>query len=135
MRSGILTLAVGLTLLGQFGPWVRSGSSTRSSFELLGLAQRLGFASGGAFELALRPWPFVPLALIGAVLAAWTARARVAAALGATSGLYVIVVAGAVINAPDAGLVGVEWGAGVAAAGGLALFGSSCWMGAASRST
>jgi hypothetical protein len=135
MRNGALTLAVGLTLLGLFAPWVQSGSSTRSSFELLDLAQRLGFTQGGAFEWAVRLWPFVPLAMMSAVVAVWFARSNIGALLGAACGVYVLAIAVAVINAPDSGLIGIEWGVGVSMAGGLALLAASCWMGAASRST
>jgi hypothetical protein len=46
-----------------------------------------------------------------------------------------LAIAVAVINAPDSGLIGIEWGVGVSMAGGLALLAASCWMGAASRST
>jgi hypothetical protein len=130
----LLTVVCGLTLVGVFGPWLRSGSSTRSSFELLDLAERLGFASSGLFVWVVRPWPFVPVVVVAAAIAGWAARPVFAATAGVAVSLYVGAVALAVINAPDAGLIDVEWGAGVSLVGGILLLGTACWVGVARRS-
>ncbi len=131
----MLTVWAGLTLVGVFGPWLRSGSSTRSSFELLDLAERLGFASSGLFVWVVRPWPFVPVVIVAALIAGWSARPIVAAALSVAMSVYVIAVAAAVLNAPDAGLIAVEWGAGVTMVGGVCLLATSCWIWATPRSS
>ena len=51
--------------MGAFGGWGRSGETMRSSFELVGLAQRLGVLSSGAARLAV-VWFALP-ALVGVV--------------------------------------------------------------------
>ena len=48
-----------------------SGSTERSSYEVFGLVERLGFSPNSAIGWALRLWPLVPLALVLTVIAHW----------------------------------------------------------------
>jgi hypothetical protein len=118
----LVTAAAALTLFGVIAlPWLRSGSSRRSSFELFDLVDRLGFAPGGVYAWAVRLWPIVPLAIVVTVVAAWWRRYRMALVLGTVSGSYAVAVGVATRRAPDLGLIGVERGAFVTVVGGLLL--------------
>lgn len=121
------TVSAALTLIGVFAPWLRSGASTRSSFELFDLVDRLGFAPDGAFAWAVRLWPLVPLATIGGVVAAWFGRQRIAIGLAGGTGCYVGAVAIGLRRAPNAGFIRTEWGADLAVAGATALIATACW--------
>lgn len=134
IRNGALTGVAAVTLFGVFGPWVRSGTSARSSFELLAIVERLGFSPDGVFNWAVRAWPLVPLLIVGAVVACWGRKTTIGAVLGGVGGCYVFGVAVGVANAPDAGLIRTGWGVTTSLSGGLALLATSCWIGAASRS-
>lgn len=134
VRRLMTTLATALVLVGVFGPWLLSGSSTRSSFELIDLVGRLGFSPGGMFEIVLRLWALVPLLVVATCVAVWAGRQRLAAVLGLVSGLYVGGVSAAVAQAPDASLVRTSWGVEVSAIGAGALIAVSCWQLAARRS-
>ena len=95
----------GATLvLGTFLPWLRSGTMTRSSYDLLGLIGRLDVAPNGAAAALIRwctplmsirqpPalirwWPLVPLLVTGAVILAWWERFRWALAIAVLVTLY-----------------------------------------------
>ncbi len=87
----VLTVAgASLALIGAFGGWGRSGETMRSSFELVGLAQRLGVLSSGPARLAVI-WFALP-ALVGVV---WVVAPRRGRVLLAVSGAAVAVLAGA----------------------------------------
>lgn len=60
--------AVGV-VVGSFLPYARSGSATRTSYEVVGVAERLDVVTGPAATLA-RGWYLVPLLAAGAWLAA-----------------------------------------------------------------
>jgi hypothetical protein len=49
-----------VTVVGSLCPWVASGTVDRSSYEIVDMLDRLGFAEDGRFELALRAWPLMP---------------------------------------------------------------------------
>ena len=49
------------TVIGSLSPWVASGSVDRSSYEIIHLVDRLGFAEDGPFGIALRAGPLMPL--------------------------------------------------------------------------
>lgn len=66
-----VSVGAALMIAGCFLPWLRSGSRTRSSFELFGLLDRLGFAPSGPFAWAVRLWPLVPLLAIIAAIGVW----------------------------------------------------------------
>ena len=79
----------GATLvLGTFLPWLRSGTMTRSSYDLLGLIGRLDVAPNGAAAALIRWWPLVPLLVTGAVILAWWERCRWALAIAVLVTLY-----------------------------------------------
>jgi hypothetical protein len=128
IRNGYVTAAAGVALLGVFAPWLQSGESRRSSFELFALVDRLGFAPDGVFAWVLRLWPIVPLAVVASVGAAWMAKTRVAGAIGIVGGLSVALVALAITQAPSAGLIRTAWGVPVALVGGLLLATSGVWL-------
>ena len=109
-RSTALSTAALITLVGVFAPWLKSGSSRRSSFELFDLVERLGFAPNGPFAWAVRIWPLVPLLLVAASVAACAHRPRLGGALGLGVGVYVATVSAGVFWAPDAGLITTDWG-------------------------
>ena len=122
-----LTVGAALTLAGVFAPWLRSGTSSRSSFELFDLVDRLGFAPGGAFEWAVRLWPLVPLITIGAAVASWAGRALLAIGLAGTAGCYVGAVAVGLRQAPNAGLIRTDWGVNLALIGAVTLVATAGW--------
>ena len=132
IRRGVFTFAGVVVLVGVFGPWLRSGTSTRSSFELLDLVERLGFSPGGPFVWAVRGWPFVPLLVVAAIVASWAGRVTFGLRVGFVAGLYVTGVAFGVRNAPDAGLIRTGWAVDVSLAGGLCLQLASIWSAARS---
>ena len=132
IRRSVFTLTGMLVLIGVFGPWLRSGTSTRSSFELLDLVERLGFTSGGLFDWAVRGWPFVPLLVVAAIVACWAGRVTLSIRIGFVAGLYVGGVALSVRNAPDAGLIRTGWAVDAALAGAVCLLAASIWIAATS---
>jgi hypothetical protein len=104
--AATVALLVGLALVvaGAFLPWVRSGTSSRSSFALVRSADRLGVVDDGLGEAVLRGWYLVPLlAAIVLVLIA-SHRPRVAAGAGLLLALVVAAVATVVlVAAPTTG--------------------------------
>jgi len=122
-----MTINAVTMLIGVFSPWLRSGSSTRSSFELFELVERLGFASGGTFYWAVRGWPLVPLVTTAAVIASWSGLSRASAGLSTLAGVYVGAVAVGVRRAPNAGLIRTEWGVTVSLAGAVLLIATAVW--------
>src|SRR6187401_764882 len=114
---GAVTVGGVVSIVGMFGPWVRTGSASRSSFELADVVVRLGYAPGGPVGLALRTWPMAPLSVVVAVVATWWIGGRVVAGLTVVVGLVVGLVGAAVWNAPDSVLLGSRWGSLVTALG------------------
>ena len=114
---GAITAGGVVAIGGMFGPWVRTGSASRSSFELADLVVRLGFARSGAVGLALRTWPMAPLSVVVAVVAAWWIGGRIAATLSIAVGVVVGLVGASVWGAPESVLLGSRWGSLVTAAG------------------
>jgi hypothetical protein len=95
-----ITLGAALTLLGTFMPWVRSGQTSRSSYGLLGLVDRLEFAPDGPAAMAVKWWPLVPLLLTVSVVAVWWPRHSVAIPAAVVAGVYVCGMALALAKAP-----------------------------------
>jgi len=126
--NGCVTASAGVALIGVFAPWLKSGESRRSSFELFELVDRLGFEPDGVFAWMLRLWPIVPLAVIACVVAAWMAKARIAGSIGLVGGIYVAVVAISIIQAPTAGLIQTAWGVPVSLVGGVLLATTGVWL-------
>jgi hypothetical protein len=107
----VLTFVGAALVLATFLPWVRSGSRARSSYDLLGLLDRLGVAGDGVVATLVRWWPLVPLLVTALVVLAWSGRhlpALVAAVLAAVyvGGVSTVLIA-------SAGRSGVDLGPGV----------------------
>jgi hypothetical protein len=115
-------------VVATFLPWLRSGSTSRSSYELLGLLDRLEIAPDGAVSTLVQWWPMVPLLVTLAVVLAWWERwlASLAAALVA------VVYAGGVGSALALGSRGtpIRLGSGpwVCAVASAAFLVTAAWM-------
>jgi hypothetical protein len=118
---GAVTAGGLVAIFGMFGPWVRTGAASRSSFELADLVARLGYARGGPVGLALRTWPMAPLSVVVAVVAMWWIGGRIAAAIAVVVGLGIALVGAAVWSAPESVLQGSRWGCVVTALGAVAM--------------
>ena len=113
-----------VAVVASFLPWIRSGAVWRSSYDLLGLIHRLGFAPDGPIRLAVRLWPVMPLLVTVAVVAAWwsehTAPRVVAAVSGCVGGLYAAALGIAVaVAAPDSAELAVSVAPVATAVGGV----------------
>jgi hypothetical protein len=71
-----------LVIGGSFLPWVISGSVRRSSYAVIGVADRLGFGADGPIGLLIGAWPLFGVMAMTPVLAAALRQWRVAGALG-----------------------------------------------------
>ncbi|MGH9185259.1 MAG: hypothetical protein ACRD0U_05525 [Acidimicrobiales bacterium] len=119
-----LTLVGAIVVLAAaFLPWVRSGESERNSFELLGVARRLGVLDSGWQRVAVVGWYFMPLAVTLVGLAMLLGRRRAVALIGAAIGLGGVALVAAVRSAPvHTGMgVPITMVAGVVTAGGGVL--------------
>lgn len=83
-----LTTAGVALVVGTFLPWLRTGSTSRSSYDLLGLVGRLDIAPDGPATMLIRGWPFVPLLVTTAVVLAWWRRRRAALVVAVPAALY-----------------------------------------------
>jgi hypothetical protein len=122
------TCAAAITLLGTFVPWLRSGTTSRSSYDLLGLLTRLEFAPGGTVATMVRWWPVVPLLITGAVVAAWWQQTWVAVAAAVVSVLYAGGVGTAVVVASRDTGIDVGPGPWVCAVGSAGLLLAAAWL-------
>lgn len=109
------------TVVGSLCPWVASGSVDRSSYEIIDLVGRLGFAEEGPLAIALRAWPLMPLLVVTGTVALWWRRHVVGQALALTGGLYALAVALTVRLAAPTGLVRIRVGPVVTIAGASVL--------------
>lgn len=109
-------VVVGLALVvgGSFGPWLVSGRRRRSSYELLQVADRLGFLGSGPGRVLPRTWVFVPMAAALALVALTTNRNIVAGTVAALVGVYALVLGVGVLVAP----IDTGWGTALGAIGG-----------------
>lgn len=113
-------------LAGSFLPWLASGTADRSSYELLGVIDRLGFSPDGVVGWAVRLWPLLPLLLVVTVVshhvhvdAGWLGTVRSTST--ALAALYAGSVALAVRLAPDVGLLRPRYGSWITLAGAIVL--------------
>lgn len=128
MRRRIITACVAagavVALVGTFLPWLASGDVDRSSYELVGAVERLGFSPDGPIGIAVSAWPLVPLLLVLSIVVA-VVRARLPAALclvlWGAAGIYVGGTALAMATAPEVGLVRARYGAWVSLVGAVVL--------------
>ena len=84
----VMTLGSAIAIGGSFAAWLRTGAVPRSSYEILGLVDRLGFAPDGPIRTAVRAWPLMPLLMTASVVTAWWGLRYVGASLGIIAGLY-----------------------------------------------
>ena len=98
----MLSAGATLAVVGSFLPWLSSGTVDRSSYDILGLVDRLGFTPDGPISVVARAWPLMPLMLTVAVVAVWWGWRRVGAAVGGVGGIYACGLGAAVAGAvPD----------------------------------
>ena len=109
--------------LAAFLPWAGSGDATRSSFELVQVAERLDVLDGRNRQLGAVLWYLLPAIVALVWLAATFERPVATAALSASVGVLAIGGAGVVVASPLKAEVGVPIAvvAGVAALAGAAL--------------
>lgn len=86
--AATMTVGAGCAIAGSFGNWLTSGAVARSSYDILGLVDRIGFAPNGPIGWLVRAWPLMPLVMTAAVVAAWWGRRFVALAFGLVGGVY-----------------------------------------------
>lgn len=115
-----------MVLVGSFLPWLASGTAERSSYDLFGIVDRLGFSPSGLMGWAVRLWPLLPLLLVVTVVThhlgspgRWVSVVRWTST--ALAALYAGAVAVAVRLAPDVGLFRPRIGLWVTLAGALLL--------------
>lgn len=118
----VAVLAASAAVIGSFLPWARSGQTSRTSYELIGVAERLDVLDGGWARLAA-VWLLVPVATGSAWLALSFSRLRLAATLAASVGVQAVVAAAVTERSPLAAETGVTVGrwAGLVALGAAAL--------------
>lgn len=102
-------LAASAAVIGSFMPWARSGQTSRTSYELIGVAGRLDVLDGGWARLAAL-WLLVPVATGLAWLALSFSRSRLAATLAASVGLQAVAAAALTERSPLAAETGVTVG-------------------------
>jgi fatty acid desaturase len=107
LGPSFVTAGAALTLVGTFLPWLRSGTSNRSSYEVFELVERLGFSPNSAVGWALRLWPLVPLLLVIAAVVQWwnVRRSQASIVIPALAAVYAGGTAAAVKWSPDDGLI------------------------------
>jgi len=84
----VLTSAGVLLVAGTFLPWLHSGSTSRSSYALIGLVDRLDVAPDGPATTLIGAWPFVPLLVTTAVVLAWWGRSTWSLVVAVVAALY-----------------------------------------------
>ena len=126
-RAGAIVLTIGaaITLVGTFLSWVASGSTERSSYEVFGIVDRLGFSPDGVVGWALRVWPLVPLALVLTVIVHWAHHPSLRwprHTVTSVAVLYPAVTSIALLNSPEVGLFRIGAGPWVTMAGTVVMF-------------
>lgn len=125
-RRWIASSGAVVVLVGSFLPWLASGTASRSSYDLFGIVDRLGFSPDGAIGWAIRLWPLLPLLVVVTVVshhvrldAMWLPVVRTTST--AVVALFAGSVALAVRLAPDIGLFRPRIGPWVTLAGAALL--------------
>ena len=122
------TIAAGVIVAGTFAPWLRSGSISRSSYDLLGLMARLDVAPEGFVSTLVRWWPVVPLLVTSAVVSAWWRWTSVAVVVAVLSVIYAGGVGAAIVARSQGTSIGIGPGPWICAIGGLGLLLTSLWL-------
>lgn len=124
MRVGRAAVVAGagacLVLAGSFLSWFRSGSRTRSSYELFAVVGRIGAIPGPVAAVGISLWVTVPVVTAALVAALLLRRMILAALVACGLGLYALALALTVGSSAN------SWEAGVITA---ALGGLACLMG------
>lgn len=125
-RRWIASAGALVVLIGSFLPWLTSGTTSRSSYDLLGIVDRIGFSPDGVLGWAIRLWPLLPLLLVVTVVshhvhldATWLPKLR--STTTAVAALYAGSIAIAVRLAPDVALFTPRVGPWVTLAGAALL--------------
>ena len=84
----VLTASGAAVIVATFLPWLRSGRLERSSYDLLGLVDRLDIAPDGVVSVLIRWWPVVPLLVTASVVLAWWDRRELAAVAALVATAY-----------------------------------------------
>ncbi|MCU1360515.1 MAG: hypothetical protein JWN99_1804 [Ilumatobacteraceae bacterium] len=124
----VFTAAAAVTMVGTFLPWLRSGSTSRSSYDLLGVLARLDVAPHGAVSTLVHWWPVVPLLITSAVVAAWWRWNWAAVAAAVVSALYAGGVGLAMMVASRGTGIGLGPGPWVCVFGGFDLLMAALWL-------
>jgi hypothetical protein len=122
------TAAGVVVVAATFMPWLRSGSTSRSSYDLLGVLARLDIAPNGLISALVTWWPMVPLIVTAAVVLAWWQRW----ALSLTAAVVAVLYAGGVgatmaVRSRGTG-IGVGIGPWVCAVGSIVFLVTAAWM-------
>ena len=105
-----MTIGALTTVVGSLCPWVASGTVDRSSYEIIDMLDRLGFAEDGPFGFALRAWPLMPLLVVSGTVALWWRRNVVGPTLAVIGGVYAFSVALTIRLTAPTGLVRIRFG-------------------------
>ena len=132
IRAGSITGGGTVAVVGTFLPWLGSGATDRSSYEMFSIVDRLGFSPDGLVGWAIRLWPLVPLLFVVAAIVQWNVSIRrgvvwLRRLAPLAAALYAGGVAAALQFAPEAGLIRVRYGAWVTVAGAVAVFVAAAW--------
>jgi len=121
-----------LVIVGSFLPWVISGTVKRSSYEIIGVIDRLGIAGDGFVAGLVSNWPLLGVLCFAPVIAAALRRWRLAGGMSVLIGLVAAAFALGILTfaVERLGLtVRLEpLGPSVMAAGGLLLVGGGLCM-------
>ena len=115
------TGAGAVVVAGTFLPWMGTGDSARSSYDLFGLLDRIGVAEDGVVGHAVRWWPVVPLLVVVSVLCVWAHRHHLAVASTVVAAAYAGGVATALVLASRTAPVRVGPGPWVTSIGAVLL--------------
>lgn len=124
----VLTAAGLVLLAGTFLPWLHSGTTTRSSYALLGLVDRLDIAPDGPANLLIGAWPFVPLLVTTAVVLAWWGRSTLSLVVATLAALYAGGLAAVLAVGSSGTAVDVGLGPWLCAAAGAVFLAGAVWL-------
>src|SRR5690606_25581993 len=109
-------------------PWLESGSTNRSSYDLLGLVSRVGIAPDGIASALIRWWPVVPLVVTVGVVSAWWRQAGMALVAAGVAALYTGSVGGTLALSSQRSGVEVGVGPWVSMTASVAFVVTAAWV-------
>ena len=113
----LLATVTAIAVAVMFAPWLRTGSATRNSFQVVQAADHLDVLPAGPQAVISVVWAFLPLLAVLAVLALTVDRVPVAVGLMVVVGVVEAGFGTVVTNAPRS----ADWGATAGLALGLTL--------------